>query len=337
MHRPAFVVLGAALLAWQGWQPSRVAGAQAAAQPPAAPATHFVGTWLLTEVERVGTTGPGRLMSNPRGVLIADAAGNVIEVVARGDRAPAATFQLTAAEALTAFAEFDGFWGRYALDPAGARVTYQVEAGVDPNLAASSIERSFTFGDDETGDGVPDRLTLASSRGRPDAPMGLRWRWERVPTLDPLPQPYASVAGFWRHEVEWRETADGARVPDSESRRDPSVIVYSPAGFVGVHFPPRGRNRYTGTWPTEQEAQSALQGYVGYYGTISLHPGAIYHHRLALLGRAQGDTLRRFYRIDGDTLTLRFPLAAAGRGGPPSRTMVRLRRMSDLRAMLPGR
>jgi hypothetical protein len=32
------------------------------------------------------------------------------------------------------------------------------------------------------------------------------------------------------------------------------VIVYTPSGYVGVHFPPLNRQRFAGTEPTEAEA-----------------------------------------------------------------------------------
>ena len=89
----------------------------------------------------------------------------------------------------------------------------------------------------------------------------------------------------------------------SEAERAPSVIVYSPAGYVGVHFPPLGRPRFASTLPTDDEAAAAIRGFVSYYGAYTLSPGIVFHHRLIILGTGPADTLKRFYDIDHELPT----------------------------------
>jgi hypothetical protein len=270
-------------------------------------------------------TGANTLtVPNPRGVLVFDSAGHAIEVVTRGDRAPYAgsQFQPTADEAQTALANFGGFWGEYEVDEievgetARGTIAFHVEGGVDPTIMGTDVERQYSFAD--------DRLTITSSRRQPGGPNGMRWVWQRAAVLETLTPSHRRLVGFWRHVVERREDMDGNVL--SENRREPSVIVYTPTGHVAVHFPPLGREPFSTKLPSDEDALAAVRGYVGYYGVFSLHPGAVHHHRLGLLGSAQGDSLRRFYEIEGDQITLRFP---PGRfQGVESRTVVVLRRLS---------
>ena len=79
-----------------------------------------------------------------------------------------------------------------------------------------------------------NRLTMTSI-DEPHAQGGIRWTWQRVPTIDHLSPFYRQTVGFSERVEKRVNVATGAVV--SESRRAPSVIVYTPGGFVGVHFP----------------------------------------------------------------------------------------------------
>jgi hypothetical protein len=282
----------------------------------------LVGTWTASRVERLDAAGAATAVPNPRGLLIFDAAGHVSEIVTRGDRVPYVAAQPTPAEAQRAFLEYADLWGRYRVDAPRRTIVYTVSGSVDPNLRDQEIQRAFTL--------AGDSLTVTSTTPRPDAAGGTRIRWDRVPTLDRLSDSHRALVGFWQHVVEQRVDLKDTML--SETRRSPSIIVYTPTGHIGVHFPPLNRTRLKGAWPTDEEAQAAVRGYVGYIAVFSLHPGAVFHHRLALLGRAQGDTLRRFYQIAGDDITLRFPPGQFQ--GQEARTVVKLHRMSGAAAML---
>ena len=121
----------------------------------------------------------------------------------------------------------------------------------------------------------------------------------------------------------------------SESRRAPSVIVYTPGGFVGVHFPTLNRKPFASDNPTADEARAALQGYLGYYGALTVYPGEVFHNILGGVSPAAGSILRRYADIKGDELTVR--LTAAGNPQAQTQTIVILRRLSGADEMLPKR
>ena len=133
--------------------------------------------------------------------------------------------------------------------------------------------------------------------------------WQRVRTMMGFPQETRAVMGFWRHEVEGQKRADNGEKL-SEVMRDPSVIVYTPAGFVGVHFPTRTRTRFVAGEPTDAEARQD-GNYLGYYAALGLYPGGghqglIFHN---ILGGSMtaGTTLRRFFDLEGEVVHLTFP------------------------------
>jgi hypothetical protein len=86
--------------------------------------------------------------------------------------------------------------------------------------------------------------------------------------------------------------------------------------------------------PSADEARAAIAGFVSYYGPYTLASGTVFHHRLIILGTAPGDTLKRFYTINGDLLTLRFPPVRNAQG-EEVKTEVVLRRVSGEREMIP--
>jgi hypothetical protein len=293
------------------------------AQPaPAAPG--LVSTWTLVSVERgVGSAQETRPQS-PRGVLILDAAGHVFEFFDVSSRQEPAAPQ---ADPVRAFSNYGGFWGRYEEDAAEGRLRFTAFDGVSPNMQDATFSRSVTVSG--------DRMTMTSI-DEPHAHGGTRWTWERVPTVDHLSPLYRQVVGFWRHESEGRLNLETGEIT-GETRRAPSVIVYTPAGFVGVHFPTLGRTPFAGDTPTADEAQAALRGYLGYYGTLGVYPGEVFHNLLAGVSPAAGSVLRRSAEIEGDTLTVKLqPLGGGGgRGGARTTTVVILKRLSGEADMLP--
>jgi len=285
----------------------------------------LVGTWTLSAVERMGADGKWSAQIFPRGLLIFDRAGHAFELAETGRRVPYAANQPTPAEALTVYGNYSGFWGSYAVDAPQNKITYRPEGAVSPNAMGQNVVRTFEL----TG----DHLVVTAAADEPDGLGGTRWTWDRVPPLENLTAANRQVLGFWRHVVEKRiNVTTGATA--SEAERAPSVIVYTPSGYVGVHFPPMGRPRFAGALPTADEARAAIAGVVSYYGAYTLSPGIVFHHRLIILGTAPGDTLKRFYTITGDTLTLKFP-PARNQQGEEIRTEVTLNRISGEREMIP--
>lgn len=298
-----------------------VSGADSGAQSPSA-ALDLVGTWTLAIVEQNVESGTPARVQNPRGLLVFDAAGHVIEVVTRAT--PAAAGGLS--DAQSRFLGFGGSWGGYRADLGAQTITYSPRGAVSPNVMGSVFTRTFEL--------RGDRLTITSRPGELHTRGVTRWVWERVPTVDNLSPGYRRVIGFWEHVVEKRiNAATGAVV--AEDRRAPSVIVYTPAGYVGVHFPPLNRQRFADAEPTDAEARAALMGYVGYFGALALYPGMVFHHIMAGLSPAARNTLKRSYELSGDELTIRFAPVANPQG--PTTTLVTLRRLSGEADMLPPR
>ena len=290
-----------------------------------APQPSLVGTWTLSAVEKTGPDGKWSAQTFPRGLLIFDRAGHAFELAETGRRMPYAASQPTPAEAQIVYRNYSGLWGGYAVDAQQKTITYRPEGAISPNAMGQDVVRTF----DLTG----DRLVVTATAAEPDGLSGTRWTWDRAPQLENLTTANRKVLGFWRHVVEKRiNVTTGATA--SEAERAPSVIVYTPSGYVGVHFPPLNRPRFAAGLPTDDEARAAIAGVVSYYGAYTLAPGIVFHHRLIILGTAPGDTLKRFYDITGDTLTLKFP-PGRNQQGEDIRTEVTLKRISGEREMIP--
>jgi hypothetical protein len=281
-------------------------------------AADLVSSWLLVAAERGVASGEARRVPGSRGLLVLDGAGNVFEffTAPSGDRPASA-----GPDPLRAFMDNGGFWGRYEAFPAAGRIDFEAEEGVSPNVRGLEFSRSYEL--------AGDRL-IVTSANEPQAQRDVRLTWQRVPTVEHLSPAYREIVGFWRHVEEARlNTATGE--VDNTRQRAPSVIVYTPGGFVGVHFPTLGRSPFAAETPTEAEAQAA-RSYLGYYGALGVYPGEVFHNVLGGVSPSAGAILRRFARITGDELVVTIP------GGNPQATLattVRLRRLSGADDMLP--
>jgi hypothetical protein len=279
-------------------------------------AADLVSSWLLVSAERDAASGEPRRVMGARGLLILDGAGNVFEFFT----APSGVESASAAQRV--FADNGGFWGRYEAFPAAGRIDFAAEDGVSPSVRGLKFSRSYELA-------AGDRL-ITTSTDEPQAQRDVRLTWQRVPTVEHLSPAYREVVGFWRHVEEARlDTATGE--VDNRRQRAPSVIVYTPGGFVGVHFPTLGRAPFAGETPTEAEAQAA-RNYLGYWGALGVYPGEVFHNILGGVSPNAGAILRRFAKITGDELVVTIPS-----GNPQSTlaTTVNLRRLSDADDMLP--
>ena len=267
-------------------------------------------------MQRAGSGAQPTSIPNPRGMLAFDRVGHAVEIATTSRRTPNAGNQATPAEAQATLSNYSGFWGGYRVDAAEKKVTYRPEGAVNPNLMGKELTRSYEVAD--------DRLTVTASPDAVGIEKGMRWIWERVPALENLSAADRQVVGFWQHQVERRVNANTGAVL-SETRRAPSIIVYTPSGFVGVHFPPLNRKPFAADSPTDDEARAAIAGYVGYYGVYLMYPGTVYHHQLANLG-GPTTSFRRFFEITGSEINLKFPPAM--NQGQMVRTIVTLKRLS---------
>jgi hypothetical protein len=291
--------------------------------PAAAPG--LVSTWTLNTFEQGVVGGQAARVANPRGLLIFDSAGHVFEFVTSLANQRTTGGPLPVADAQAAFAGYGGFWGSYRVDAARKTITYRPEGAVSPQLmGGKEFSRSIEL------DG--NRLTITSGT-EPHTPAGTKWVWERVPVIDNLTPLYRRVVGFWRHVVE-RRVNQSTGVATSEQKRAPSVIVYTPSGFVGVHFPPLNRKPFASDTPTPEEARAALQGYIGYYGALTVYPGQVFHNILAGVSPVGGTILRRSAEIVGDELTVRLT-PTRNQEGQEAATVVTLKRLSGEAEMVP--
>jgi hypothetical protein len=319
MKRATFSVVVVLVL---GWWYRPAPQAQAGEQP-------LVGTWLLTSEQLNADSGQPTPAQGARGLLVIDGAGHYFELV---DRSVPAALASNLSEAQADFYRIGGSWGRYDADRDAGRISFEAFAGRSANQTGATFSRTYALApvpDDQ------DRLTVTSLPGEPHALGVTRRVWQRVPTLMGLPEEARAVVGFWRHEVEGQKNADTGEIL-TETMRDPSVIVYTPAGFVGVHFPTRNRTRFASGEPTDAEARGE-GNYLGYYATLGLYPGGRYQglvfHNLLGGGFTTGSTLRRFFDLRGEEIHLTFP-PNQGRQGIRSQTYVRLRRLSGADDML---
>lgn len=298
----------------------------AALQAPAAQSQSrdrdLVGTWMLVSVQQGVDSGSPALVQGARGLLIfdrtGDGTGHVFEIVTRDNPASLPG----TSEALSQFYSVGGSWGTYRADMRGGTITYNPRGAVSPNVMGTEFGRAFEL----TG----NRLTVTSRPGELHTQGVTRWTWERVPTVLNFSDEYAQVVGFWQHVVEGRINVTTGEVL-SETTRAPSVIVYTPSGYVGVHFPTRDRPRFAAGEPTDAEAR-AMGRHLGYYGALGAYPGMVFHQ---ILGGSinPGTTLQRFFELEGDELHIRFP-PGAGRDGVRASTFVRLERLSGANEML---
>jgi hypothetical protein len=296
-----------------------------AAQTPSTPVPpELIGTWTLVSTEEgVDGAQPWRV-PNPRGLLVLDGAGLVFEAITRENRQRPTPALASLSEAQLLFATYAGFWGRYRANTQQKTLTLQPEGGLSPSVMGREIGRSYDF--------AHDRLVVTSKPGEPHVRGVTRWTWERVPPVDGLSPSYRAVVGFWQHVVESRANLS-LGTSTADVRRAPSIIVYSPSGYVGVHFPPLNRKPFAAAEPTDEEARAARQGYVGYFGALGVYPGQVFHQVLAGVSPAQGTTLKRFASIVGDEAHLRFPVVINNLGQQTT-TYVTMKRLSGVADML---
>jgi len=284
----------------------------------------LVSSWTLVALERFGAGGEATRARAPHGLLVLDGAGYAFEYFSAQSPSASTAGQT---DAQRTFAEHGGFWGRYEADAAAGRIAFEARSGVSPNVQGFRFSRRYEV------DG--DRL-IVTSEDEPQAQGNARFYWQRVPTVAHLTPEYRQVMGFWEHVEERRIVAATGEVL-SATRRAPSVIVYTPGGFVGVHFPRLDRTPFAGDAPTAEEAQAALRGYIGYFGALSVYPGEVAHNILGGASPAPGAILRRAAAIAGDELVVTLQNTGAIVTGEPAAqlTTVHLRRLSDADDMLP--
>ena len=297
---------------------------ETAAQPSGITPSELASSWTLVSVERGLSTEKPERAQQPRGLLIFDSVGNAFEWFTTASRQLPEAPQ---ADPVRTLATFGGFWGGYRVDAAKSRLIFSARGAISPNVTGREFSRTF--------ERMGDRLTLTTV-DEPHAQGGTRWVWERVPPVENLSPTYRRIVGFWEYVVEKRVTSTG-EVLSEQKRGGPSTIVYTPGGFVGVHFLPINTKLlpFAADIPTAEEARTAIQGYVGYFGALTVYPGQVFHNILSGLNPGPGTVLRRFaeFSKDGNQVDVKFPPATDQQGRMVT-TLVTLRRLSGEAEML---
>jgi hypothetical protein len=253
-----------------------------------------------------------------------DTAGHVCEIVATAPRPVYAGAQPTPEEALSAFLNYGGFWGSFRIEERERRIVYRPEGALHPNVMGREMARTYEISG--------DRLTITALDGEPITPAGTRWVWTRVPPLDGVSPAHRRLSGFWQQVTEGSVAIATGEVLTRVSR-GPSIIAYTPSGFVCVHFLPPAREPFASAMPTPAEAQAAIRGYVSYIASLAVHPGFIYHHQLTVLAPLPGTSLQRFYEFTNGDREVNYLFPPAVVNGQERRTRVVLRRLSGAAEM----
>ena len=139
--------------------------------------------------------------------------------------------------------------------------------------------------------------------------------------------PAEQFAGAWSLVRSERRDADGELLgPPREDRV--GYILYDPSGHMGVALMANGREPYSEGGPTAEEALAQMGSYASYFGrfTVNEEEGYVTHHLEGSLNpNGAGSDYRRYYTLEGDTLTLQPPAGADG-----SRSFITWRRLPDL-------
>lgn len=144
----------------------------------------------------------------------------------------------------------------------------------------------------------------------------------------------ARFAGAWK--------LVGEEVRDSQGQAAPArtgaagqfgYIAYDPAGYMSVALAAANRPPFAGAQPTPQEAQAALNSYVGYWGTFAVNAAStnVTHQTFGAVDPAtSGTDIAGGFTIAGNRLTLRPPAAANG-----PQTSLTWERLPDLPTLTP--
>ena len=300
------------------------AAGQAAAQSATIAPADLAATWQLVSIERGVSTGKPERIPQPRGLLILDSAGNAFEWVGTPPREQPDAPNTDPMKALN---DYSGFWGRYRVDAPQKRMVFSARGAVNPTMTGREFSRTI----ERSGD-----LVTLTSVDEPHSRGGTRWIYERIPPIEAPGPTFRKAVGFWEYVVEKRITTTGEVLSEAK-RGGPSTIVYTPAGFVGVHFLPINAKPtpFAGEVPTPEEARAAVQGYIGYYGALSVYPGQVFHNLMSAMSNVPGTILRRFadFSKDGNELNVHFAPVRDQQGRMVA-TWVTLRRLSGEVEML---
>jgi Lipocalin-like domain len=132
-----------------------------------------------------------------------------------------------------------------------------------------------------------------------------------------------TIVGTWRIESFVREvTATGQR--DNEFGDKPSgYISYLPDGRMRAMLVTGNRTKPTGGVPTDKEKSELFGTMIAYAGTYSVDGDMVVHNVEVSWNQLwTGSKQVRFFKAEGDTLTITTAVAKSPRDGQEGRTIV---------------
>ena len=155
---------------------------------------------------------------------------------------------------------------------------------------------------------------------------------ESAPPAEPAAEPEAAnpndqFAGAWTLVRSERRDADGELIGAPREDRV-GYIMYDPSGYMGVTLMSTDREPYSEGGPTAEEALAQMGSYASYFGrfTVNEEEGFVTHHLEGSLNPdGAGSDYRRYYTLEGDTLTLQPPASEDG-----ARSFITWQRQPDL-------
>lgn len=117
----------------------------------------------------------------------------------------------------------------------------------------------------------------------------------------------------------WRLVSMETRKEDESLHRRgerKGYLIYSPEGYMSVAFMKEGRKEFASgdiRGGTVDEKIEAFNGYISYSGRYEVKDDIVIHDiEVSLFPNWIGEKQERFYKFDGDTLTLSTPLQLVG-------------------------
>ncbi len=116
--------------------------------------------------------------------------------------------------------------------------------------------------------------------------------------------------GVWALRASRSRTTDGKAIASVWGEAPEGLLVYTPSGRMTVMVLRTDRLRFAGDdarTGSIEEIRSCFEGFNAYYGSFTVDEDrGIVQHTVDrdLIPNFDGDTLTRYFALDGDTLTL---------------------------------
>jgi Lipocalin-like domain len=137
-----------------------------------------------------------------------------------------------------------------------------------------------------------------------------------------------TIVGTWRIESFVREViATGQRTSEFGDRPS-GYISYLPDGWMHVMLVANNRAKPAGAMPTDQEKAELFGTMIAYAGTYRIDGDKVVHDIEVSWNHVWTDSKQvRFFKAEGDTLTITTAVSKSPRDGQEGRTIVVLKKV----------